>query len=424
MDRDKFIALLKREIVPALGVTEPSTIAFACAAAYQRIGGNLAQVELIMDRGLFKNAYSCAIPGTDETGIEMAALLGILVGDSDLGLQVLRNITAADLARAKKLKGQRIVSAAFDTNLYDLYLAAAVTTSKGQAKVVIKGHHTNIVRIEVNGSTVYKTAENERADPKFFDTDSYKLAHMITFAEEVPLSEINFVLEAVAVNERLLAGGRAGCGMQVGPALERLAKRKLLGADLRTQAEILTASTVDARMGGLPLAAMSICGSGNHGIIATMPLVAVARAMDLEDERLARAIAISYLVTIYIKNYSGRLSAFCGCAVAAGTGASAGIVHLLGGGLNRMEKAINNMAANLTGIICDGGNFGCSLKAANGAGAAVLSALLAMENISVPKNSGIVGETAERTMQNMGLIASPGMLKTNDLLLRIMTGKD
>jgi len=230
-------------------------------------------------------------------------------------------------------------------------------------------------------------------------------------------------LEAVKMNKELGQAGMKKAGMGAGVAISKLIKEHKISDDIRSYAQMLSALAVDARLGGVQKPAMSISGSGAHGIIASMPLAAVAERMEIGEEKLARAIALTYLITIYIKEYSGRLSAFCGCAVAAGTGASAGIVYLLGGNDKQIEYAINNMAANITGMICDGGNFGCALKAISGAGAAVISALFAIENVVIPNGSGIVGKTVEETMMNMGKIASPGMVQTDDVILDIMLAR-
>lgn len=423
MDQNIIISLLSKEMEPALGVTEPSTIALACASAYQQVKGELESIKIITDPGIFKNAFSCAIPGTDDMGIEMAALLGVLGGDPALKLKVLRDITESQILNAIKLKGQDLVEIQVKRDLPELYIDASVKTNKGIGRVIIEETHTNIVRIEVNEKVVFQK-EKEKEDQKAsFDITKYTVADFKNFIDNVAISDIDFVLEAIRVNKELGKGGMKGAGMKVGLGIEQLIKANKISDDLVSYAQRLTGYAVDARMGGVPQPAMSICGSGDHGIIATMPLLAVAERMNLGEEKLAKAIVLSYLITIYIKNYSGRLSAFCGCAVAAGAGASAGIVYLLGGGLEQIENAINNMAANITGLICDGGNFGCSLKAINGASTAVLSALLALEGITIPKNSGIVGETIEETMKNMGSIASPGMVKTNDTIIDIMMAK-
>lgn len=425
MDKQKVISLLKKEMKPALGVTELSTIALACSTAYQYIKGELESINIISDPGLFKNAFSCEIPGTNEIGIEMAALLGVFGGDPNLKLGVLRDINEDHINKARKLKKEGIVKSKVRKGITELFIDVIVKTNNGIGRVIIKNTHTNIVKIEINHECKYqKEKVNDVEDEKeYFDIRMFKLKDFKNFVDNVTFSDIKFVLRAIKLNKELLQEGIRGRGMKVGPGLETLIKKKKISDDLISYAQKMTGFAVDARMGGVSKPAMSICGSGVHGIVSTIPLLAVAEKLDILEEKLARAIVLSYLITIYIKNFSGRLSAFCGCAVAAGTGASAGVVYLLNGGLEQINNAINNMAASITGIICDGGNYGCSLKAIVGAGTAVLSALLAMEGIVLSENSGIIGKNVEETMKNMGLVSYPGMVKTNDTIIKIMTDR-
>ena len=421
---ENLVKVLKKEMKPALGITELAAIALACSKAYRAIGGNLRNIDIVTDPGIFKNGFSCVVPGTREMGNEIAAILGVLVGVPELELEVLRNVKSEDVVKAKKLRGEGIAKVSVKRGLTEIFIDATVSTDKGVGRAVIKRTHTNIVLIEANGEIRYKTEkEEEKKREMEFTLTNFKLADFERFVNEVPFNDIKFTLEAVKMNKELGRAGMKKAGMGTGVAISKLIKEHKISDDIRSYAQMLTALAVDARLGGVQKPAMSISGSGAHGIIASMPLAAVAERMEIGEEELARAIALTYLITIYIKEYSGKLSAFCGCAVAAGTGASAGIVYLLGGNGKQIEYAINNMAANITGIICDGGNFGCALKAITGAGAAVISAFFAIENVIIPKGSGIVGKTVEETMINMGKIASPGMIQTDDVILDIMLAR-
>ena len=418
---EDLVKVLKKEMIPALGVTEIGAIALACSKAYRVIGGNLQNINIVTDPGIFKNGFSCVVPGTREMGNEIAAILGVLVGVPELELEVLRNVKSEDVVKAKKLRGEGIAKVSVKRGLTEIFIDATVITDKGVGRAVIKRTHTNIVLIEANGEIQYNSEKEEEKEREKEPTlKNFKLTDFVRFVNEIPFEDIKFTLETVKMNKELGRAGMKKAGMGTGVAISKLIKEHKISDDIRSYAQTLTALAVDARLGGVQKPAMSISGSGTHGIIASMPLAAVAERMEIEEEELARAIALTYLITIYIKEYSGKLSAFCGCAVAAGTGASAGIVYLLGGNEKQIEYAINNMAANITGIICDGGNFGCSLKAITGAGAAVISALFAIENVVIPKGSGIVGKTVEETMMNMGKIASPGMIQTDDVILDIM----
>ncbi|MBA7575277.1 hypothetical protein ES708_17098 [subsurface metagenome] len=421
---EDLVKVLKKEMIPALGVTEIGAIALACSKAYRAIGGNLQNINIVTDPGIFKNGFSCVVPGTREMGKEIAAILGVLVGVPELELEILRNVKPEDIVKAKKLRDEGIAKVNVKRGIKEIFIDATVTTNRGVGRAVIKRRHTNTVLIEVNGKIQYNSEkEEEKKREMEFTLTSFKLADFVRFVNEVPFEDIKFTLEAVRMNKELGRAGIKKAGMGTGVAISKLIKEHKISDDIRSYAQMLTALAVDARLGGVQKPAMSISGSGAHGIIASMPLAAVAERMEIGEEKLARAIALTYLITIYIKEYSGKLSAFCGCAVAAGTGASAGIVYLLGGNEKQIEYAINNMAANITGIICDGGNFGCSLKAITGAGAAVISALFAIENVIIPKGSGIVGKTVEETMMNMGKIALPGMIQTDDVILDIMLAR-
>ena len=421
---ENLVKVLKKEMKPALGITELGAIALACAKAYRAIGGNLQKIDIVTDPGIFKNGFSCVVPGTREIGNEIAAILGVLVGTPELELEVLKNVKAEDVVKAKKLRGEGIAKVSVKRGLTEIFIDATVTTDKGIGRAVIKRRHTNIVLIEANGKIQYKAEkEEEKKREMEFTLTNFKLTDFEEFVNEVAFEDIRFTLEAVKMNKELGQAGMKKAGMGAGVAISKLIKEHKISDDIRSYAQMLSALAVDARLGGVQKPAMSISGSGAHGIIASMPLAAVAERMEIGEEELARAIALAYLITIYIKEYSGKLSAFCGCAVAAGTGASAGIAYLLGGNEKQIEYAINNMAANITGMICDGGNFGCALKAITGAGAAVISALFAIENVVIPKGSGIVGKTVEETMMNMGKIASPGMIQTDDIILDIMLAR-
>jgi L-cysteine desulfidase len=422
MDYAKVIDILKEDMRPALGVTDPVAISLACAKAYEAIGGELNLISVEADPGIFKNGFFCAIPGTTEFGNEIAAILGVIAGDSLLKLEVLKNISKSDIKKAAELRDKGFASVKVKKGMTEVYIDAVVHTDRGTGRAVIENIHDNIVLVEKNGNTVYEK-KPQRGEGMGVDRtyiNKFSIKDFKKFVDEVPFEKIRFTLEAIRMNSALASEGMSKKGMGAGTAISELIRKGILKEDIRSHAQRLTAYAVDARMGGVPLPAMSIAGSGDHGIVTTMPLLAVKEKINASEEKLARAIALSYLVTIYIKNYAGLLSAFCGCSVAAGTGASAGIVYMFGGDHEKIGHAIHNMAANITGIICDGGNYGCALKAVTGVGAAVTSALFAMNGFIIPYGSGIVGYSPEESLRNMGRIASPGMLCTDEEILTIM----
>jgi len=418
----ELLRVLRDEMKPAVGCTEPVAVALASSKAYQAVGGELEGISITTDSALFKTSRTCVVPGTSGTGYALTAVLGILVGEPSLELEVLKRVEEKSIVKAKSWLKKGIVEVAMKEGEVGIYVEAVVRTSKGVGRAVIRGTHTNIVLVEANGKVVYKKKE-ESKEEKNFDIASLRVTDLIRFVEGIPFEDIRFVLDAVKMNKELAQEGLNGrFGMGVGANMLSLLGEKKIADDPITSAQILVASATDARFGGAKKPAMSIAGSGSHGITATLPVAVMAERMGIGEEKLARAIALSLLLTIYIKAYSGRLSAFCGCAVTAAVGASTGIVYLLGGDDEQVGYAIKNMAADVTGIICDGGNFSCALKTSTGAGAAIRAALLALKGVVIPDDIGIVGRGVEETIKNMGRISSPGMVETDRVILDIVGG--
>ena len=416
----ELLNILKDEMKPSVGCTEPAAVALASSKAYQAVGGELTGISITTDPALFKTSRTCVVPGTNVTGYILTAVLGILVGEPSLELEVLKHVDEKSVAKAKSWLKKGIVEVAMKEGEVGIYVEAVVRTSKGVGRAVIRDTHTNIVLVEANGKVIYKKKKGSKEE-KHFSITSLKVTDLIRFVEEIPFADIKFVLDAVKMNKELAQEGLNGrFGMGVGANMLSLLGENKIADDPITSAQILVASATDARFGGATKPAMSIAGSGSHGITATLPVAVMAERMGIGKERLARAITLSLLLTIYIKTYSGRLSAFCGCAVTAAVGASAGAVYLLGGDDEQVGYAIKNMAADVTGIICDGGNFSCALKTSTGAGAAVRAALLALKGVVIPDDIGIVGRGAEETIKNMGRISFPGMVETDKVILDIV----
>jgi len=416
----ELLKVLKDEMKPSVGCTEPVAVALASSKAYQAVGGELTGISITTDPALFKTSRTCVVPGTNVTGYALTAVLGILVGEPGLELEVLKRVDEKSAAKAKSWLKKGIVEVAMKEGEVGIYVEAVVRTSKGVGRAVIRSTHTNIVLVEANGKVIYKKKEGGKEE-KHPSITSLRITDLIRFVEGIPFEDIRFVLDAVKMNKELAQEGLNGrLGMGVGANMLSLLGENKIADDPITSAQILVASATDARFGGTTKPAMSIAGSGSHGITATLPVAVMAERMGIGEEKLARAIALSLLLTIYIKTYSGRLSAFCGCAVTAAVGASAGTVYLLGGDNEQIGYSIKNMAADVTGIICDGGNFSCALKTSTGAGAAVRAALLALKGVVIPDDIGIIGKGVEETIKNMGRISSPGMVETDKVILDIV----
>ena len=417
--------LIRRDMKPALGVTEPGAIAFAAATARRYAGGAARSVTLRLNSGMFKNAFTCGIPHSDEVGNAHAAALGAVGADPDRGLECLEGITPAQARAAKELVAAgrvRVEMAGIDSRIF---IEADVQTDEGRAAVTIRDAHTNIVRVTVNGRTVYEKEAGAGAaaegEPPLIHR--YTLEQLRDYALTVPAEEIAFIREAFAMNLALCQAGLASPRTRFARYLLEENGGQLISQDEQKTASLLCNGAIEARVLGLPEPAMSITGSGAHGIIATMPLYAAARVRGCPEELLLRATALSYLVCMYIKEYSGRLSAFCGCAIAAGTGMACGLVLLRGGDAAAMARTINNMASSITGMICDGGNQGCAMKGVVAVDAAWRAVAMAMQNVYIDSVHGINGPTPEKTMQNMGRIASPGMIGTEKTMIDILERK-
>jgi len=415
-----FTSLLKSEIKPALGVTEVGAIALAAARAYDAVGGSLLHIQMVMNGGMYKNAFSCAIPGTEELGCEMAAALGALGGDWKLGLEVLKNINANHVAQAKTLSIP--IEIEVDETKDSIYIYAEVTTTKGVGLCRIEDFHANIVYVAKDDEVLFEAEKKEAAAAKadVIDFEAVTVADMVDYAKNVPIEELDCIKGMIEMNCQLSAEGEKGVGLGIWKTLSAFQNKGALGSDMIYAAQKLTCSAMDARLAGLPFAAMSIVGSGSHGILCSMPVVSYGRYMEKSEEEIVRAVALSGLITIFSKHYTGRLSALCGCVLGGGSGAASGIVYLMGGGAKEVSAAMDHMAANLTGMICDGGSTGCALKASAGVYSAYLSAMLAMEGVEIPHNFGVIGSSAEQTEKNLGRISDEGMAPMDATIIDVM----
>ena len=411
---------------PALGVTEPGAIAFAVSTAKAHIKGTVKRVGLRLNSGMYKNAFTCGIPGTSEVGNYYAAALGAVAADPKKGLECLEGIGKAEEEAAGEMIKEGMISVSMSSITSRIFIEATVTGEDSEAVVTIQDAHTNITKITENGTVVFEkeakaAQESKEATPLIHQ---YTLAQMVEYVNTVSAQELDFIKEAYKVNYELLQEGLKSPKTTYGPYLLKKNGGVLVSEDERKTASLFCNGAIEARVIGLSKPAMSITGSGAHGIIATMPLYAVYKINNYTDEQLLRATALSYLVCMYIKEYSGKLSAFCGCAIAAGTGMACALAWLKGAGAETMEKVINNMASSITGMICDGGNQGCTMKGVVAVDAAFDSVELAMDDVYIYNAHGINGATPEETMHNMGLIASPGMTGTEKTIVDILDGKN
>jgi L-cysteine desulfidase len=425
--------ILRMEVAPALGCTEPVAIALSAAAAASLVPGKrIEKIRVWVDANVYKNGVAVIIPGTGGlSGLETAAALGALAGDPRQKLEVLAPITPEDVASAQKLVAQGRVQVELLHNHRGLFVRSEVETADHRAEAIIEALHDKLTTLRLDGQDQpLPAADNEGSKKGVELSDLERWLKALTLAELVGLldaldaEDMAFLQEGIDVNLRLATHGlNHDSGMGVGKTLERLVRQRLIKKDVITSARILTSAAADARMGGVRLPAMSSAGSGNHGLTAILPIVAMEPFLEVDHDQVLRAVALSHIITGFVKAFTGRLSAICGCSVAAGAGAAAGAAYLLGGGLKHIAGAIHNISEDLAGIICDGAKAGCALKLATAAGTAVQAALFALQGVTVDATDGIIATTAENTLKNVGTLTTEGMIETDRTILKIMLAK-
>ena len=424
-----YIDLLKTEVVPALGCTEPIAVALAVAKAREVLGEEPQRIELLLSANIFKNGMGVGIPGTGTTGLPIAAALGVVYGNSSDCLEVLKGVDDEAVNKAKAFVKEDRVTIGVKKDTEKLYIEAnCFGTNSNTSKAIITTKHSNISRIEHNSEVLecsgeMNSGENENMGSASKVDIPLSVNSIFTFATTVPYSQIKFIHKTVDYNYAIAQEGLSNdYGLMVGKKLKEFVDRGILSDDIMNRAMSLTAAASDARMAGSVLPVMSNSGSGNQGLTATLPIYSVALRLKSSDEQIARALVLSHLIAIHIKTYLGRLSALCGCVVAA-AGAGCGICYLMGGGEKEMGYTIKNMVGNVTGMICDGAKSGCALKVSSGVGSAIQAALLALEGVVISSNDGIIEDDVEKTIQNLGEVGSKGMTQTDELLLQIMVSK-
>ena len=443
MTDEEIIGLIKQEVKPALGCTEPIAVALAVAKAAEIISENCPccgswrmkadfKLDVAVSGNILKNGMGVGIPGTGMVGLPVAAALGAVCGNSSLGLEVLKGLTPEAVARAKELVAKGFVHISVADTERLLYVKATVTVDDNtvasaevdpHAYAVIEDDHDRIVETSF-ADKILMSSESAAGLPAEASESSYDLTvqSIWNFAREAPYEDIAFILEDRTLNLALAEEGlRGNYGLQVGKAI-RENQKEVFGDDFMSYAMGMTAAASDARMAGSTLPAMSNSGSGNQGITVSMPVIAYALKYKVDDEKLSRALILSNLVAIHIKHFLGKLSALCGCVVAS-TGSACGIVYLEGGGYEQVCAAIKNMAGNITGMVCDGAKVGCAMKVASGVSCAVQSAVLALRGTCIPSTDGIIEDDVEKTIRNIGTIGSAGMKATDRMILDIMLCK-
>ncbi|WP_123053786.1 L-serine ammonia-lyase, iron-sulfur-dependent, subunit alpha [Clostridium sp. JN-1] len=410
--------ILKDQVVPALGCTEPTAVAYAVAKAKELLEEDVEKVDIYVDRNIMKNGKEVGIPGTNEKGIKVAAALALVIGKSKYKLEVLKEVTNDSLNDAIKLIQKNIINLGLKKDTNGLYIEVAASSKNNTSRVIIRKTHLNIVLLEKNGMPISSENCETEVENKVSIRDrikEFKISDLKEFVDTVSFDKIKFINEGIVMNKRMaLDCFKYNLGIGIGNMF------KSDEGDIENYAKAITSAASEARMSGHALPVMSSAGSGNHGLVAILPIAIIGEKMNIQQEKIIRSVTLSHLITIYVKSYTGALSPVCGCGVAAGVGASAGITYLLDGSMKQIEGDIKNMIAGISGMICDGAKVGCSYKLAISVGAAIDAAKMAIKNIFIPDQDGILSESVEKTIQNLARVSNEGMSSTDDVILDVM----
>lgn len=423
--RQQIISLVKQEVVPAIGCTEPIAVALCVAKATELLGSQPESISVKLSGNMLKNAMGVGIPGTGMVGLPIAIALGALVGKSEYQLEVLRDVTPQAVGKGKEyIDGNHIKVSLKEGECDKLYIEVTTIAAGNTSTAIIVGDHTRFVYLAKNGEELLNASQAQSSgDGEQAHATWLTLKMVYDFATTAPLEEIEFINEARRLNENAAKLSLLGnYGHELGKTLSRPLGRGIMGDSMFSHILSATSSACDARMAGAMIPVMSNSGSGNQGIAATMPVVVFAEENHNTEEELTRALMLSHLTAIYIKQSLGKLSALCGCVVAS-TGSSCGITYLMGGSYEQVTFSVKNMIANLAGMVCDGAKPSCALKVSSGVSTAVLSAMLAIQNKHVSSVEGIVEDDVDRTIHNMTRMGAEGMNETDRMVLEIMTNK-
>ncbi len=412
--------ILKREIIPATGCTEPVAVAYSTATARKKVSGEVIKAEVYVDPGLYKNGMRVGIPGIKERGLEMAGALGLVAGNPEKALQVIEDITPEQHRKAKELVTAGKIKVFVKEDCSRLYVETLLQTEGGTARVITIDRHLNVLVVDNGKNPLSCSPQNASPGKSNSVIQNYSLEDFIDFSNTVPIEDISYLEQGIAMN---LALSKEGLDLPkgIGKGMQQLLDDGLMSDNMIYYAKLLCSSASEARMSGSRLSAMSSAGSGNHGITVFLTVFAAAEKINAPREKLIRGLVLSNLITFYIKSYTGTLSAMCGCGVAAGIGACAGVTYLLDGSSQDILNAMINMVGSISGMICDGGKEGCAYKLSLSAGWAVETSLLAMRGATINTTDGILASSFRDVIRNMGHVCNPGMIETNKAIIDAMS---
>lgn len=425
------IPILKDQVKPALGCTEPVAVALAAVRAKEILDEPIKKITIKVNCNVLKNGMGVGIPGTNERGLVFATALGLVIGKSEYGLEVFKDVNDDKVQEALELQESGIIDIRLDKDAKSLLIDAEALGACSQSKVTIKNSHTNIVLESKDGTIlldreitmqVSSLAKNQKQDLSKetkneikYEIQNFNISELIDFARTYPIEELEFIKKGMDMNLTL---ANVGIHENLGMGLGKYLYQNI--TDANTKAKAYTAAASEARMSGYPLPVMSSAGSGNHGLITIIPLSVIGKEQGFSEEKIIRSITLSHLITIYVKSLIGSLSPVCGCGVAAGLGFASGHTFMNDGNDRQIKNAISNTIAGVTGMICDGAKLGCAYKLVISFDAAISASGMALNNIFVPLDNGILGESIEQTIQNLADISNIGMAHTDSTILDIM----
>ena len=428
MNTTQWVTLLRQDVVPALGCTEPVCVALCAAYAGQQITGQVLSITVQTNAGIYKNGMSAGIPNCPQVGLHWAAAIGSLLKNPQKQLQLLEDISPELLATAAGLIEQNRVSVCVNPEISELFVRCTLHSEAETVTATIQGAHTNLVQLEKNGQILMNSSTHSQTSGNESIVTTLKnltIPQILAIVEEIPANDLDFLMEGVQMNENLAAYSEtAPCGVGIADALRKELGSALFANDLLNRILTKVASAAEGRLDGCPLPTMSSSGAGTKGLVVILPVSETARALGCSREKTLRALAFAHLLNRYINAWIGKLSPMCSCVMASSTAASAAMAYLLGGNAEQIGYAIRNMSGTVTGMICDGGKVGCALKAATGSAAAWMCALTAVQNASLRPSDGICAETPEQCIQNMARIGIHGMNRVDTEILSIMSQKN
>jgi len=419
-------AVLEHEVFPALGCTEPIAVAYAASLAGNQLGADFEEMTISVDPGVYKNGLAVHVPNTDgERGNLIAGVLGALIRRPDLKMEILKAVQSEQIPRARSLIESGKARILCRRRATGMHIDVKVRHGSETARAVIRHRHTNLVLLEKNGRSVFQgDIETDRQVLSDYQTtlSRLRIIDLIRAAEKIDDDDRHYLREGVEMNLKMAEAGKDL--KKVGYYLSDLIQKGFFQDDILSSSKIMTSSAADARMAGLNHPVMASGGSGNQGIVAILVPYHVGLYFDIPENRIIESIALSHLLNGYVKCFTGSLSPICGCAIAAGVGASGAIVYQQSGAhMDRITLAINNIVSDLGGMLCDGAKGGCALKVASATDSAIRSAYMALNDYGITSVEGFVGETAEQTIYNLSRISEIGMAKADDVMIDIMTEK-